>query len=103
MIDLHYWPTPNGQKIRIFLEEAGLEYHAHKVDISKVSSLNQNSLLFRPITASPLSSIKTPKMAANRLAFLNRAQFCNISLRKRASFYPVISAPKPKSCNGCSG
>ncbi len=26
MIDLHYWPTPNGHKITIFLEEAGLPY-----------------------------------------------------------------------------
>ena len=26
MIDLHYWPTPNGHKITMFLEEAGLPY-----------------------------------------------------------------------------
>src|SRR5260370_24537882 len=26
MIDLYYWPTPNGHKITIFLEEAGLDY-----------------------------------------------------------------------------
>jgi len=24
MIELHYWPTPNGHKITLFLEEAGL-------------------------------------------------------------------------------
>ncbi|MDB6144882.1 MAG: Glutathione S-transferase [Pseudomonas sp.] len=34
-IDLYYWPTANGQKIAIFLEEAGLPYSAHPVDISK--------------------------------------------------------------------
>ena len=33
MIDLHYWPTPNGHKITIFLEEAGLPYTIHRVDI----------------------------------------------------------------------
>ncbi|PZQ58301.1 MAG: thiol:disulfide oxidoreductase [Sphingomonas taxi] len=33
MIDLHYWPTPNGHKITIFLEEAGLDYTIHPVDI----------------------------------------------------------------------
>ncbi|MBK8064120.1 MAG: glutathione S-transferase N-terminal domain-containing protein [Betaproteobacteria bacterium] len=33
MIDLYSWPTPNGQKIQIMLEEAGLEYRAHAVDI----------------------------------------------------------------------
>jgi len=33
MIDLHYWKTPNGHKITIFLEEAGLEYRIIPVDI----------------------------------------------------------------------
>jgi hypothetical protein len=26
MIDLYYWPTPNGHEVTIFLEETGLEY-----------------------------------------------------------------------------
>ncbi|RZM13621.1 MAG: thiol:disulfide oxidoreductase, partial [Sphingomonas sp.] len=26
MIDLYYWPTPNGHKVTMFLEEAGLPY-----------------------------------------------------------------------------
>ena len=28
MIDVHYWPTPNGHKVTIFLEEAGLHAQA---------------------------------------------------------------------------
>ncbi len=35
MIDLHYWTTPNGHKITLFLEEAGLEYRIHPVNIGK--------------------------------------------------------------------
>ena len=34
MIDLYYWPTPNGHKITMFLEEAGVDYTIHPVDIS---------------------------------------------------------------------
>ena len=34
MIDLYYWPTPNGHKVTMFLEEAGLDYRIHPVDIS---------------------------------------------------------------------
>jgi GSH-dependent disulfide-bond oxidoreductase len=34
MTDLYYWPTPNGHKISMFLEEAGLECTIHPVDIS---------------------------------------------------------------------
>ncbi len=35
MIDLYYWTTPNGHKITIFLEEAGLPYTIHPVNIGK--------------------------------------------------------------------
>ena len=35
MIDLYTWPTPNGRKISIALEEFGLDYEAHAVNIGK--------------------------------------------------------------------
>lgn len=34
-IDFYYWPTPNGQKVAIFLEESHLSYAINPVDISK--------------------------------------------------------------------
>lgn len=35
MIDFHYWPTPNGWKVAILLEETGLEYCMIPVDITR--------------------------------------------------------------------
>jgi GSH-dependent disulfide-bond oxidoreductase len=35
MIDLYTWTTPNGRKVSIFLEELGLEYESHAIDIGK--------------------------------------------------------------------
>jgi GST-like protein len=35
MIELYYWPTPNGHKITLFLEEAGLDYVIKPVNIGK--------------------------------------------------------------------
>jgi GST-like protein len=35
MIDLHYWTTPNGHKITMFLEETGLPYKIFPVNIGK--------------------------------------------------------------------
>ena len=35
MIDLYTWTTPNGRKISIALEEMGLPYTVHPVDIGK--------------------------------------------------------------------
>ncbi len=35
MIDFHYWPTPNGWKVSIMLEECGLPYRMIPVNIQK--------------------------------------------------------------------
>ncbi|HEY8070745.1 MAG TPA: thiol:disulfide oxidoreductase, partial [Methylocystis sp.] len=35
MITLYYWPTPNGHKITIFLEEAGVSYRISPVNIGE--------------------------------------------------------------------
>ena len=35
LLDLYYWPTGNGKKITIMLEECGLEYHVIPVNIGK--------------------------------------------------------------------
>lgn len=48
MIDLHYWPTPNGMKIGIFVEEAGIPYKIHPVDISKNEQFNPAFLKIAP-------------------------------------------------------
>ena len=48
MIDLHYWTTPNGHKITIFLEEAGLPYKLHPVNIMKNEQFNPEFLAIAP-------------------------------------------------------
>ncbi len=48
MIDLYYWPTPNGDKIAIFLEEAGLEYQFIRVDIFNQEQFSPNFLRISP-------------------------------------------------------
>ena len=42
MIDLYTWTTPNGRKISIALEEFGLPYTVHAVDIGRTSSSSRN-------------------------------------------------------------
>jgi GST-like protein len=48
MIDLYYWTTPNGHKITIFLEEAGLPYKLHPVNITKNEQFNPDFLKIAP-------------------------------------------------------
>jgi GSH-dependent disulfide-bond oxidoreductase len=48
MIDLYYWTTPNGHKITIFLEEAGLPYKIVPVNISKGDQFKPEFLAISP-------------------------------------------------------
>jgi GST-like protein len=53
MIDLFYWPTPNGHKITVFLEEAGLDYTIHPVNIGKGEQFAPDFLKIAPNNRMP--------------------------------------------------
>ena len=59
MIDLYTWTTPNGRKASIVLEEFGLPYTAHPVDIGKDEQFKPDSSRSAPTTASRRSSTAT--------------------------------------------
>src|SRR5262245_9667128 len=48
MIDLHYWTTPNGHKITIFLEEAAVAYKIIPVNIGKGEQFQKDFLAVSP-------------------------------------------------------
>lgn len=48
MIDLYYAPTPNGHKITLFLEEAGLPYRLHRINISAGDQFKPEFLAISP-------------------------------------------------------
>ena len=53
MIDFHYWPTSNGHKITIYLEEAGLPYTIKPVNISKGDQFKPEFLAISPNNRMP--------------------------------------------------
>lgn len=53
MIDLHYWPTPNGWKISIFLEESALPYRVLPVNIGKGEQFAPEFLAISPNNRMP--------------------------------------------------
>src|ERR1700733_925893 len=53
MIDVHYWTTPNGHKVTIFLEEAGLEYKIIPVNIGKGEQFKAEFLGVPPNNRTP--------------------------------------------------
>ncbi len=52
-IDLFYWPTPNGWKITIALEEMGLPYDLHLIDIGKGDQFDPEFLKIAPNNRMP--------------------------------------------------
>lgn len=53
MIDLYYWPTPNGKKISIMLEECGLQYEVKPVDIGRGDQFDPDFLKISPNNRMP--------------------------------------------------
>lgn len=53
MIELYYWPTPNGHKITLFLEEAGVDYTIKPVNIGKGEQFDPDFLKIAPNNRMP--------------------------------------------------
>lgn len=53
MIDLYYWPTPNGHKITIFLEEAAIDYNIVPVHIGRGEQFKPEFLQISPNNRMP--------------------------------------------------
>lgn len=61
MIDLYYWPTPNGHKITIFLEESGMPYRLIPIDIFKGEQFSEDFLRVSPNNRIPAIVDHAPK------------------------------------------
>ena len=64
MLEVWTWPTPNGHKVHIALEELGLEYKVIPVDIGAGDQFKPEFLKITPITGSRRSSIPTAPAAS---------------------------------------
>ena len=60
MIDLFYWTTPNGHKITMFLEEAGVDYTIHPVNIGKGEQFEPGFLAIAPNNRIPAIVDRAP-------------------------------------------
>jgi GST-like protein len=53
MIDVHYWPTPNGKKVTVQLEESGIEYHVVQCNIGSGEQFSDDFLSISPNNRMP--------------------------------------------------
>jgi GST-like protein len=87
-IELYYWPTPNGWKISIMLEECALPYSVHPVDISKGEQFAPRFLAISPNNRIP--AIVDPSGPGGRpIAVFESGAILQYLARKTGKFYPA--------------
>ena len=89
MIDLHYWPTPNGHKITIFLEEAGLPYAIHEVDIGKGDQFKPEFLAIAPNNRIPAIVDNDPKGGGAPISLFESGAILLYLAEKTGRFIPA--------------
>jgi len=61
MLDLHFWPTPNGKKVTILLEELGLDYNLVPCNIGRGDQFKPEFLKINPNHRMPVLVDHNPK------------------------------------------
>ncbi|KQN83858.1 glutathione S-transferase [Sphingomonas sp. Leaf67] len=89
MIDLHYWPTPNGHKITLFLEEAGLPYTIHPVDIANGEQFRPEFLAIAPNNRMPAIVDHEPAGGGGPLAIFESGAILLYLAEKTGRFLPA--------------
>lgn len=94
MIDLHYWPTPNGWKVSIMLEECGLDYTIVPVDIGGGDQFTSAFLRISPNNRMPAIVDHEPVGGGEPLAIFESGAIVEYLAEKTGRFLPTDTAGK---------
>lgn len=89
MIHLHYWPTPNGHKITLFLEEAGLPYEIKPVNIGKGDQFAPAFLAISPNNRMPAIVDTAPADGGEPLSIFESGAILQYLAEKTGRFLPA--------------
>ena len=89
MIDLHYWTTPNGHKITIFLEETGLPYKIFPVNIGKGEQFTPEFLAIAPNNRIPAMIDHEPKGGGKPISVFESGAMLLYLAEKTGKFLPA--------------
>lgn len=92
MIDLHYWPTPNGWKISIMLEECGLPYRLVPVNIGKGEQFAPDFLAISPNNRMPAIVDHAPAGDGDPVAVFESGAILQYLAEKTGRFLPLPTA-----------
>lgn len=94
MLDLHYWPTPNGKKVTIQLEECGLEYNVIECNIGKGDQFTDEFLKICPNNRMPALVDHAPADGGEPLSVFESGAIMLYLAEKTGIFMP--SDPRGK-------
>jgi GST-like protein len=97
MIELHYWPTTNGQKIALFLEEGGLEWEARPVNISKGQQFDPDFLKISPNNKIPAILDRKPVGGGEPLGVFESGAILLYLAEKTGRFLPASPIDKART------
>lgn len=89
MIDLYYWTTPNGHKITMFLEEAGLPYRIIPVNIGRGEQFRPEFLRIAPNNRIPAIVDHKPADGGDPLSVFESGAILLYLAEKTGRFLPV--------------
>lgn len=89
MFDLHYWPTPNGHKITLMLEECGLDYRIVPVDIGSGAQFEPAFLQIAPNNRMPALVDPTPADGGPALSLFESGAILLYLAEKTGCFLPA--------------
>ncbi len=87
MIDLYFWPTPNGFKITIFLEETGLPYDVKYINIGRGDQFDEAFLKIAPNNRMP-AIVDHDGPGGEPLSIFESGAILQYLGRKTGQFYP---------------
>jgi GST-like protein len=88
MLDVHYWPTPNGKKVTILLEELGLPYRIVPCDIGKGDQFTDDFLEMNPNHRMPVLVDHEPKGGGEPIAIFESGAIMFYLAEKAGRFWP---------------
>lgn len=93
-LNLYYWTTPNGHKLTILLEELGLPYKLHPIDINKGDQFSPEFLAISPNNRIPALVDLMPNNSVEPLSIFESGAILEYLADKTGCFLPKSGAER---------
>src|SRR3954467_3441339 len=98
-IDLYFWPTPNGWKVSIMLEECGLPYNVVPLNIARGDQFKPSFLRISPNNRMP-AIVDHDGPGGRPIAVFESGAILQYLGRKTGQFYPAAERARPPAHAG---